>query len=108
MPIQCIRNSVLLIRSCSRTHKRQLGDFFNTNASEEQPAVGVAQVLRLEPEVGKEVPRVVERHQDHHKAAENIYGGKPCGLSSQQGNAVFCRRDCLRRGRDSHSTLTKS
>jgi hypothetical protein len=31
MTIRCIRNSALLIRSCVRTHKRQLGDFFNTN-----------------------------------------------------------------------------
>jgi hypothetical protein len=32
MTIPCIRNSALLIRSCVRTHKRQLGDFFNTNS----------------------------------------------------------------------------
>ena len=31
MTIQCIRNSALLIRSSVRTHKPQLGDFFNTN-----------------------------------------------------------------------------
>jgi hypothetical protein len=37
---QCIGNSVLLIRSCARTHKRQLGDFFNTNAIYRQVRLG--------------------------------------------------------------------
>jgi hypothetical protein len=59
-------------------------------SSEKQRCVGVRNVLSREGHIGEEVPRVVEGHDHHDQAAQNVYRDDALKLCVELGDP--CRR----------------
>ena len=53
-------------------------------AGKEKRSVGVGHILRSNPQIAHEVPRVIQRHDDHGEPAQDVHGSQAWSLNGKR------------------------